>query len=197
MKTERTVDVTSLATISGDTLTMHLTDGGLGDADHEANGVIVDPLVPVRIPTTNRPQSIAFFSTAPPAQRGRRTQLSATATSGLMVSLSIDASSTKKACTLSGSTVAFKKAGTCIVDAGQAGNSEYAAAPQVQQAITVTAAKASTATTVALSLPTIAYGSEQTEKVTVTTTAAGGGDHPHWQGHHQGRGEDNMQGDAS
>ncbi len=71
--------------------------------------------------------------------------------------------------------MAFEKAGTCIVDARQAGNSEYAAAPQMQQAITVTAAKASTATTIALSLPTIAYGSEQVEKVTVTTTAAGGG----------------------
>jgi hypothetical protein len=40
-------DVSSLATISGNTVTMHLTDGGLGDADGVANGVIVDPLIPV------------------------------------------------------------------------------------------------------------------------------------------------------
>jgi hypothetical protein len=43
------VDVTSLATISGNTITLHLTDGGLGDADGNANGVIIDPVVPVRI----------------------------------------------------------------------------------------------------------------------------------------------------
>jgi hypothetical protein len=46
------VDVSSLATISGDTITLHLTDGGLGDADGAANGVIVDPVVPVRISQT-------------------------------------------------------------------------------------------------------------------------------------------------
>lgn len=42
------VDVTSLATISGDAITMHVTDGGAGDEDGEANGVIVDPVVPLR-----------------------------------------------------------------------------------------------------------------------------------------------------
>ncbi len=43
------VNVTSIATISGNTITLHLTDGGLGDEDGEVNGVIVDPIVPVRI----------------------------------------------------------------------------------------------------------------------------------------------------
>jgi len=42
------VDVSSLATIVGDTVTLRLTDGGLGDSDGIANGTIVDPLVPVR-----------------------------------------------------------------------------------------------------------------------------------------------------
>src|SRR3954451_1602308 len=42
------VDVTSIALISANTVTLHLTDGGLGDADGVANGVIVDPTVPVR-----------------------------------------------------------------------------------------------------------------------------------------------------
>jgi hypothetical protein len=42
------IDVTSIATINGDVLTLHLTDGGVGDADGIANGVIVDPLVPAR-----------------------------------------------------------------------------------------------------------------------------------------------------
>jgi len=41
------IDVTPLATISGNIVTLHLTDGGLGDADGIANGVIVDPVVPL------------------------------------------------------------------------------------------------------------------------------------------------------
>ena len=42
------VDLTSLATISGNIVTLHLTDGGPGDADATVNGVIFDPAIPVR-----------------------------------------------------------------------------------------------------------------------------------------------------
>jgi hypothetical protein len=42
-------DVSSLASIAGDTITLHLTDGGAGDEDGVANGVIVDPVIPVRM----------------------------------------------------------------------------------------------------------------------------------------------------
>ena len=42
------LDVTTIATISGDTVTMHLTDGGVGDEDGVGNGVIIDPIVPVQ-----------------------------------------------------------------------------------------------------------------------------------------------------
>src|SRR5208283_211618 len=46
-------NVTSHATISGNTITEYLTDGGFGDEDGAANGVIVDPLVPVHeVPST-------------------------------------------------------------------------------------------------------------------------------------------------
>jgi streptogramin lyase len=44
------VDVTSLATISANTITFHVRDGGPGDEDGVANGVIVDPFVPVWLP---------------------------------------------------------------------------------------------------------------------------------------------------
>lgn len=43
-----TTDATDHATISGNTIVLHLTDGGFGDADLQANGVIVDPVVPTR-----------------------------------------------------------------------------------------------------------------------------------------------------
>ncbi len=40
---------------------------------------------------------------------------------------------------MSGNTVTFSAARTCTIDANQAGNATYAAAPQVQQTIKVQA----------------------------------------------------------
>jgi hypothetical protein len=65
--------------------------------------------------------------------------------SGQPVVLSIDATSAG-ACTLSGSTVTFAAAGTCVVDANQAGTSSYAPASQGQQRITVSTVAATTTT---------------------------------------------------
>ena len=64
--------------------------------------------------------------------------LTASASSGLPVALSVDASTTNDACTLlDGDTVVYQRAGTCVLDANQAGNAEFAAAPQVQQTIDI------------------------------------------------------------
>jgi hypothetical protein len=40
-------------------------------------------------------------------------------------------------CKVSGSTVTYLAAGSCVVDANQAGNAKYAAAPEVQRTIKV------------------------------------------------------------
>ena len=61
----------------------------------------------------------------------------ATATSGLPVTFSIDSFSTAGACSISGGVVTFTGSGTCTVDADQPGNGSWQAAPQVQQIITV------------------------------------------------------------
>jgi hypothetical protein len=45
-------DVSSAVTISGDIMTIHLTDGGPLDQDGIANGIIVDPIVPFRLSAT-------------------------------------------------------------------------------------------------------------------------------------------------
>ena len=58
----------------------------------------------------------------------------AAASSGLTVSFR---SATTGVCTVSGSTVTIVSAGTCTIDADQAGNGTYAAASQVQQSFTV------------------------------------------------------------
>jgi len=65
------VDVSSIATITGDTIVMHLTDGEFGDEDGIANGVIVDPVIPVRQTTT----SIGLTTTRSNPIFGQRTLL--------------------------------------------------------------------------------------------------------------------------
>ncbi|HET6632914.1 MAG TPA: hypothetical protein VFG73_09440 [Rhodanobacteraceae bacterium] len=84
-------------------------------------------------------QTITFTSTPPTAVVGESYEVSASATSGLAVTFSIDAAASTGACTISGSTVSFTGGGTCIIDADQAGNALYAAAPQVQQIMAVQA----------------------------------------------------------
>ena len=87
-------------------------------------------------------QTITFTSTAPaPAVLGQPAYtVTATASSTLPVTLSIDAGSAL-VCTLSGSasgsTVTFTATGTCTIDANQAGDANYNAAPQAQQSVTV------------------------------------------------------------
>ncbi len=78
-------------------------------------------------------QTITFAN--PGAQTvGTPLSLSATASSGLTVAFT---SATTGVCTVSGTTATFIAAGTCTIDANQAGNSTYAAAPQVADSFTV------------------------------------------------------------
>lgn len=83
-------------------------------------------------------QTISFTS-APPAAAtvgGPTYTVAATATSGLPVSFAIDASA-NGICSIAGSTVSFQGVGTCTINANQAGNTAYDAAPQVQQSFAV------------------------------------------------------------
>jgi hypothetical protein len=60
--------------------------------------------------------------------------------SGNPVTFHIDAASTKGACTITGSKVSFTGEGTCVVDANQAGDASYSAAPQVHESFTIRSA---------------------------------------------------------
>jgi len=83
-------------------------------------------------------QTIEFTSAAPGAAKfgGTPYPVTATATSGLAVAFSIDAGSAS-VCSLSGSQVSFIGVGTCTINADQAGNVSYNAAPRVQQSFAV------------------------------------------------------------
>jgi hypothetical protein len=79
-------------------------------------------------------QTITF---ANPGTRGHGTQLAltATSTSGLAVTYT---STTPTICTVSGTTATMVAAGTCTIQASQAGNGEYSAATTVPQSFMVT-----------------------------------------------------------
>jgi len=86
-----------------------------------------------------RSQEITF-TTAPPAPPAPGSTYAVAATgggSGNPVTFSIDPPSAA-ACSISGATVTFRQAGPCVIDANEAGNATYQAAPQVQQAAVVT-----------------------------------------------------------
>ena len=73
------VNVGSIATISGRTIALRLTDGGVGDTDGEANGVIVDPVVPVGVTIAGPPPTVSKLAPKKgPATGGTRVTLTGT-----------------------------------------------------------------------------------------------------------------------
>lgn len=112
---------------------------GITAADSTAGTPLVSPAVNLQLTIAQATQTIAFTST-PPASAAPGSTYAVTATggaSGNPVTFSIDAASTSGACTISGATVSFAAPGTCIVNADQAGNTNYLAATRAQQSITV------------------------------------------------------------
>ncbi len=81
-------------------------------------------------------QTLTFTSTAPTGTTvGGTYTVTATTSSGLPVAFS---SASPTVCTVTGSTVSFIAAGTCLINADQAGDTTYSPAPQLQQIMTVT-----------------------------------------------------------
>jgi hypothetical protein len=83
-------------------------------------------------------QTVSFTSSPPsPGVIGGTYAVTASGGgSGNPVVLSIHPRSAS-VCSISGSTVTFNNAGSCVIDANQAGNAQYQPAPQAQQTITV------------------------------------------------------------
>jgi hypothetical protein len=93
------------------------------------------------ITVNGKPQSITITS-KPPGDPNQGVTYVVTAKgggSGNPVTFGVDASSTSSACTISGDIVTFGQPGRCVIDANQAGDARYQAAPQAQQMIAVDA----------------------------------------------------------
>jgi hypothetical protein len=114
-------------------------------------------------------QTISVTSTPPtPALVGGTYPLSATASSALGVTFSIDAATTNSACSLAATTVDFDNPGSCVVDFDQIGDGTFAAAPQLQQTISVTSVP--TTVSVVTSPTSSVFGQPVTATASVSAT---------------------------
>ena len=101
------------------------------------------------------PNNITFGALSGKTYGDASFNVAATASSGLTVAFT---SATTGVCTVSGTSVTIVSAGTCTINANQAGNATYAAATQVQQSFTVSAK----ALTITATNDTKIYGATKT-----------------------------------
>jgi hypothetical protein len=128
-----------VCTLSGSTVTYTGAGNCVIDANQAGNARYADaPQVQRTIEVSKLSQSISFF--APPSGTiSSSANLSAIGGgSGNPVVFSVDPSSGAQVCAVSGTVVTFSRTGPCVIDANQAGNDDYTAAPQVQRTIAVT-----------------------------------------------------------
>jgi hypothetical protein len=96
-------------------------------------------------------QTLSFSPTPPTSvvvgQPG--VSVSAASSSGLPASYSTDSSTTNASCTLAGGSVSFAHAGSCVIDADQGGDGNFAPAATISHSFTVGSAATSTALTYA------------------------------------------------
>jgi eukaryotic-like serine/threonine-protein kinase len=128
-----------VCTVSGSTVTYTAAGTCVVDANQAGNARYANaPQVQRTIKVSKLSQSIIFF--APPSGTiFSSARLSAIGGgSGNRVVFSVDPSSGAQVCFVSGTVLTFGRTGTCVINANQAGNDDYTAAPQVQRTITVT-----------------------------------------------------------
>ena len=127
-----------VCTVSGSTVTYTAAGPCVIDANQAGNGTYAAAAQVQRtITVTGQPQSISLTAPASGTAGGSAALSASGGSSGNPVMFSVDPASGPGVCTVSGSTVTYNNPGPCVIDANQAGNPIYAAAPQVQQTITV------------------------------------------------------------
>jgi len=126
--------VSGPATISGSTVTLTNAGTVVLQASQAAAGNYTAGTQTATVTVAKESQTITFSAPASPVNYGvAPITLSASASSGLAVALNVVSGPG----TISGSTLTITGAGTVVVAANQAGNTNYAAATQVTQSIVV------------------------------------------------------------
>ncbi len=164
-----TLDMSSTGcSLTGGVVTAIQSGTCIVDANQAGNASYnAAPQVQQSFPINKANQTVTFTTANPGSLTvgGANYTPAATATSGLAVTITLDASSS--GCSLTGGVVTAIQSGTCIVDANQAGNNSYNAAPQVQQSFPINKANQTVKFT-SIAPASLAVG------VTYTPTATGG-----------------------
>jgi len=160
-----------VCTVSGSTVTI-VAAGVCSITASDAGNVNFNPATQVtQIFTVGaNPQTIAFGTLSDEPLGIVPFGITATATSGLAVTLN---SNTTSVCTVSGESVTLVAPGTCSITATQAGNANYAAAVPVTNTFTVRQGSATT-TTLTSSTGSSTFGQPITLKATVSPSVAAG-----------------------
>jgi hypothetical protein len=149
---------------SGATYTMTSATGTCSVIANQAgnSNYSAAPQVTKSATATQATQTIAF-TTSPPTTAAYKTSFTVAATGGASGNAVIFTSS--GACSNSGATYTMTSgSGTCSVIANQAGNSNYAAAPQVTKSVTATYSVA-TLTPTSMSFGTVSSGKSSTAQI--------------------------------
>ena len=127
-----------VCSVSGSTVSYLAAGSCVIDANQAGNaGYLAAPTVTKTITVGQAPQTISFTAPATGTVGGSAVLSVTGGGSGNPVVFSVDSSSGSGVCSVSGSTVSYLAAGSCVIDANQAGNASFSAAQQVIQTITV------------------------------------------------------------
>ena len=127
---------TGVCTISGNTATLVAAGTCTINADQAGDATwAAAPQVSQSFDVTKDSQTISFTDPPDTPLSGSPVTLTATATSSLPVTFT---SATTGVCTISGNTATLVAAGTCTINADQAGDADWNPAPQVSQSFEVT-----------------------------------------------------------
>jgi hypothetical protein len=125
----------TVCSVAGTTATMLAKGNCIIQASQAGNGAYAAaPGVSQYFAVSLPPQTITFPAITGNEVAATKISLTATASSGLTVAF---ASTTPTVCTVSGTTASLLIAGSCGIQATQAGNSSYAPAPAVTQSFVV------------------------------------------------------------
>jgi sugar lactone lactonase YvrE len=170
-----TIDTSStgVGSISGNTLTITAVGNFVIDANQAGNSTYAAaPQVQKAFVVSQAPQAINFTQPTTPVVFSTGLTVTLTATggaSGNAIVFTLDASSTATG-SVSGNIVTVTSAGNLVVDANQAGNADYSAAPQVQRTVLVSPPPPDFTIAATPSSQTVAAGASATYTVTIAAT---------------------------
>lgn len=164
---------TSTCSISASTVTFDHVGSCVVDANQAGNGnYLPAPQAQQTINVGKAPQTITFAPLTTPVTVDTTQGLNAVGgASGNLVTFTVATGTTGSACSITGTTLSFDHAGTCVVAADQAGNADYTAAPEASQTISV--GLAPTSATLVLNPGVTTFGQTATATATVGGAQAG------------------------